>query len=95
MRNISEANQTVLKILKRFQMPTSCTRKLYYCVEEQVEDGILLYNLLTRELVLLTEEEYQNLLDNNYLQKHWFVVPEDTKEKEYIDLVRWMLSNQL
>ena len=94
MQIISEANQSVLKILKRFQKPTPCTRKLHYCVEEQVEDGVLLYNLMTRELVLLTEEEHRNLLTNDCLREHWFVVPENARDKEYVDLVRWVLSSQ-
>lgn len=94
MKNISEANQTVLKILKRFRKQALCTRLLHYCVEEQVEDGVLLFNLLTRELVLLTEEEHRELLTNDYLREHWFVVPEEAKDKEYVELVRWVLSNQ-
>ena len=94
MKIVSEANQTVLKILKRFRKPVTAPRLLHYCVEEQLEDGVLLFNLLTRELVLLTAEEHENLLSDEYLREHWFVVPEEAKEKEYVDLVRWVLSNQ-
>ena len=94
MKIISEANQTVLKILKRFRKQAACTRLLQYCVEEWAEDGVLLFNLLTRELVLLTAEEYENLLANEYLREHWFTVPEEAKDKEYADLVRWVLSTQ-
>lgn len=94
MQIISEANKTVLKILKRFKKTGACCRLLRYCVEEPVEEGILLFNLLTRELLLLTEAEHSRMLENEYLQEQWFVVPEDAKDKEYADLVRWVLSSQ-
>jgi len=94
MKIISEANATVLKIFKKFQKKAPCTRLLRYFVEERVEDGVLLFNLLTRELVLLTEEEHRNLLTNEYLQEHWFTVPERTSEKELAELIRWVLSTQ-
>jgi len=94
MKIISEANPTVLKILKRFRKQVPCTRLLQYCVAEPTEDGILLFNLLTRELVLLTAEEYECILENKALRERWFVVSEDTKDKEYADLVRWVLSSQ-
>ena len=94
MQIISEANQNVLKILRRFRKQGPCTRRLHYCVEEQTEDGILLFNLLTRELILLAEEEHQNLLTDEYLQEHWFVVPEESKDKEYVEVVRWVLSSR-
>lgn len=94
MKILSEANQTVLKILKRVRKKGSCTRMLQYCVETPVEEGVLLFNLLTRELILLTEEEYRDRLADAYLQAHWFVVPEDAQDKEYAELVKWVISSQ-
>lgn len=94
MQIISEANKTVLKILNRLKKNRPYGRLLQYCVEVPVEEGILVFNLLTRELLLLTVEEHNQLLENEYLQDHWFVVPEEAKDKEYADLVRWVLGNQ-
>ena len=61
MQMISPANETVLAILKRFKSTTEQQRMICYCVETPVDDGVLLFNLLTRELVLLTAEEYANI----------------------------------
>ena len=94
MQMISPANETVLAILKRFKTTTEQQRMICYCVETPVDDGVLLFNLLTRELVLLTAEEYANMGAIPELRDRWFLVPEDAKEKEYADLVRWVLSNR-
>ena len=93
MQIISPANETVLAILKRFKTTTEQQRMICYCVETPVDDGVLLFNLLTRELVLLTAEEYANPESIPELKDRWFLVPEDAKEKEYADLVKWVLSN--
>lgn len=88
MKVIAQANKTVLKILKNFRKPSQKNRLLHYCVAEPVDEGMLLFNTLTREMVLLTQEEYEHCLDNAYLQERWFVVPEDTDEKAYTNFVR-------
>ena len=67
---------------------------LHFCAAETVEDGVLLFNLLTREMVLLSQEEYDGRLDNAYLKDRWFVVPENTNEKAYADFVRTFLKRQ-
>jgi len=94
MKIISEACESILKIIARFQGNTAHSRMMHYCAETVTEDGILLYNLLTKELLLLTEEEYENRMENSYLKAHWFVVPEGTNEKELADLVKWVLKNK-
>lgn len=94
MNVISPENHSAQKILNKFQLSGQSNRLLQYCVEMYTEESHLLFNLLTREMVLLTEEEWQNRFENDYLKKHWFVVPEDCKDKEYADLVRWVLVNK-
>lgn len=91
---ISEANEVTLRILKRFLNTKNCTRWMQYCVQTPVEDGLLVFNVLTREMVLLSQKEYDNFTDIDYLKQHWFVVPEDAQEKEYATFVRWMLSTR-
>ena len=92
MKIVSEANASVLSILRKFLKTENCARWLHYCVQTSVEDGILVVNLLTRELVLLSQEEHDHYTELDYLKEHWFVVPEATKEKEYAELVRWVLT---
>lgn len=94
MKIVSAANETVLAILERFKKTDSHGRTLRYCVETVVDDGVLLFNLLTRELVLLSEEEYERRTEQEYLWDHWFVVPEETNEKEFLDLVRMVVSTR-
>lgn len=92
MKIILNANETVLSILKRFVKTADCTRWLQYCVHTQVDDGVLVLNNLTREMILLTPEEYNRFTELDYLKKHLFVVPEETKDKEYADFLKWMLA---
>lgn len=94
MNIISEANEGVLTILKRFLTTENCTRWSHYCIQTPVEDGILIFNMLTRELISLSQEEFTRFDQIDYLVKHFFVLPETAKEKEYADFVKWVLSAQ-
>lgn len=94
MKTVSKANDGILKILEKFKKNADQPRMLHYVVIEKTEEGILLHNLLTRELLLLTEEEFENHDQLDYLKEHWFLVPESTNEKELADLVRWVLTAQ-
>ncbi len=90
MEKIIEAQPMVLNILGKIKCSESVYRMMKYCLSVGVDDGILLYNLLTRELILLTQEEYEQRLESQYLRERWFVVPNEVNEKEYTDLVRWV-----
>lgn len=94
MKCISLPDGGTLKILAKFLRIDDCKRLLSYCAELPIAEGHLLHNLITREMVLLTEDEWQHRFENEYLQKHWFVVPEECNDKEYADLVRWVLTNR-
>ena len=94
MQVIVQANETALKILKNFKKTDTQNRMLHYCVAESVEEGVLLFNLMTREMVLLSQEEYEGRLENAYLKDRWFVVPENTNEKAYVDFIRSFLKRQ-
>ncbi len=83
MEKIRDAYKTVLNILGKAENSDTEYRFMKYCVAETTEEGILLFNLLTRELLLLTAEEYENALDTEYLKEHWFAVPKEFDEKEY------------
>lgn len=94
MKVISPANETVMQILKNFKKPGTSYRKIKYLVETEVDEGILLFNLFTRELLLMTKEEYENALDDEYLMNQWFVIPDECKEKEYVDLIKHYLRSK-
>lgn len=92
MKVISAANESVLKILSKSNHSDNRSRRLHYCVDVSTEDGMLLYNLLTKELLLLSEEEYAQFEKLDHLKSHWFVVPDDLKDREYADLIKWVVS---
>ena len=70
-------------------------RRLNYLLDYEVSEGLLIYNVLTRHLILLSNDErsfVENPTDVNNsisaeLIKNWFLVPEETDE--------FTLSNQV
>lgn len=94
MKVISRANETVLAILRKPKSTDGKYRKMHFCVEKLLDDGVLLHHTLTKELLFLTQQEYEHFLELDYLRERWFVVPEDTKDKEYADLVKWVLTTR-
>lgn len=95
MKVVAQANETVLAILKRFLKTDFQGRMMKYCLAQPVEDGVLLFNLMTREMVLLTEEEYGRMTELDYLRQRWFVVPEGLNEKECMEFVRLILKSKM
>lgn len=94
MKIISKANETALAILRKPKTAEGAFRLMHFCTEVPVDGGVLLFHQLTRELVLLTEAEYANCLDDPYLREHWFVVPEGTNDKGCAQLVKLVLQNR-
>ena len=94
MQVVFSGNENVLSILKKFNKKTLSSRPFHFCTQTPVEEGVLLFNLLTKEVLLLSQEEFDNQQQLDYLKEHWFLVPEDTKDKEYVDLVRWMQASR-
>lgn len=90
MKQVLAANKTIMSIIGNAKLSKSGYRFINYAVAEPIEDGILLYNTLTCELLLLTQEEYDNALQDPILRQKWFVVPEDTCEKKIAQMVRWV-----
>ena len=93
MKIISEAAKNVLAILGKAKSSDAGYRLIKYCVETYVDEGVLLFNTLTRELVLLSKSEYDGLLEMDELKNRWFVIPQNFSEKEITDTVRWVLRN--
>lgn len=90
MEKISEAHESVLKILGKAKHSDDEYRLIKYCAQTPVDEGMLLFHLLTRELLLLTDDEYAKLTELDYLKEHWFVVPENLDEKKHADMLRWV-----
>lgn len=69
-------------------------RMLKFIIEKEVEEGHLLFNTFTKELLLLTREEYDNRMENEHLRRNWFVVPENTDEHGLVKLSRLIMASQ-
>ena len=94
MDQIIRPNAGVLNILRKRRTAGSDYRMLKYVIDKEVEEGYLLLNTFTKELLLLTREEYDNRLENEHLRQNWFVVPDRTDERELVKLVRLIVASQ-
>lgn len=65
-------------------------RQSLYIIEKETNDGMLLYNTFTHEMLLLSNEEYEDLWKDNkygkcnrykYLIRHWFLIDESIDMK--------------
>lgn len=90
---IINASSDILGILGKPKLSDEKLRLMKYCVSVRTDEGVLLFNTLTREMVLLTFEEHEAAFASDYLREHWFTVPETTNEKELAELVRWVQTS--
>lgn len=91
MKVIKPASDDTLKILSAVRKGNGRARLMKYCVSEQIKNGTLIYNLLTGELIFI--EKGENALLIPELKDRLFFVPEETDEREYVDLVRLVLRS--
>ena len=87
MTQIKGADKTISSILGKQSVNESVRyRFLYFCLITEVENGLLIYNNLTKELLLISEKEYNILIENNFsvdgemvieLIEKWFLVPQE------------------
>lgn len=66
-------------------------RLMHYVVQQEVEEGVLLYNTLTCALALVTHEEAQNLMAVDGLVEQWFLVPVGHNDKKICKLAKYGL----
>lgn len=97
MKTLLEANKNVLALLGEQKIDTSLKyRAIHFCVAEKVdEDKINIFNNMTKEVCVLTNDEFEqfsniNLDNKNVLElvKRWFIVPENFNELKTFDQIR-------
>lgn len=64
-------------------------KEFVYTLKVAIQEGTLWYNLLTREIVLLSESDQKmfeagNQMVRKYLVEKWFLVPEDVNQKTLV-----------
>lgn len=63
-----------------------------HCLITDIDNGKLVFNGLTRSLIFLTNDEVQEIGNINkyiYLYKYYFLVPEEFKEEDVEDFIRY------
>jgi radical SAM protein with 4Fe4S-binding SPASM domain len=89
MIQIKIPNVKYMNVLGNAKQGNGKYRLSQYCVSRMTEDGVLLHHTLTREVILLTHEEFENALESDYLRKNWFVVPLELDEQQIAKGVVW------
>ncbi len=82
--------------------PDKTYKPSHFCIAEKVTDGYLIYHTMTREMLLMTDEEYQHLYLENwfgdchnfrYLVRHWYLVEDSADETAMCETVKHILRN--
>ena len=100
MKTIVKGKEKICRVMGRQQIRDVRYRLLKYLLRVECEDGLLLQNMITGELVLLTGEEAGRLAslpakpDDTLLPLigNFFLVPEDYNEKDTVLVLRTLLK---
>lgn len=90
MQTILPPSENTLKILGKPKNSENGYRLMKYVLTKPCDDGVLLFNVLTREMLLLTNEEYTSADKLQELRDKWFMVPQTLDDKKYADQVRFI-----
>lgn len=96
MEIIKQASQEIIKYLGGPQQKTKGRkyRMNKYCLQQEVEEGIIIHNCITGAEVMIKPFEYMNIYTNNrcnyadYLVANYFIVPEDYDEDYIVKFIR-------
>ena len=90
MKTILPPSDNVLKMLGKPRNSENGYRLMKYVLTKPSDDGVLLFHVLTREMLLLTAEEYSAPDRLSELRDKWFLVPQTLEDKKYADQVRFI-----
>lgn len=90
MQIIQKPSGNTMKILGKPKASADGFRWMTYVLSREIEDGVLLFHTLTRELLLLTPEEYAEADAVPELREKWFRVPQKLDDRKYADQVRFV-----
>ena len=92
MQVIVPALENIKKTLGKWKISNETYRPMCYVVSNPVNDGVLLFHTLTRELLYLTQEEFERLETLPELREKWFLVPRSLSDKTYADRVKFVVK---
>lgn len=93
MQMIQPPSGNTLKILGKPKPSEIGFRWMNYVLSQNVEQGVLLFHVLTREMLLLTNEEYSKAESFTELWEKWFLVPKNMNDRKYVDQIRFIWKN--
>lgn len=76
-------------------------RMLYFCISVSVDDGILLFNNLTKEFLLLSDKEFELLNQSDFMEpsnlvqtlaERWFLVQKNNNDFELCEQLRQLVG---
>ncbi len=90
MQTIQSPSGNTMKILGKPKASEDGFRWMTYVLPLRVEGGTLVFHTLTREMLLLTPEEYADPDAVPELREKWFRVPQKLDDRKYADQVRFV-----
>jgi len=94
MQTILPPAGNTLKILGKPKPSETGFRWMTYVLSQHVEGGVLMFHMLTREMLLLAPEEYATPDSLVQLREKWFLVPEGMNDQRYADQVRFVCKTR-
>ena len=96
MNVLREANKHIIEQIGGYQYKTKGKkyRMNKYCLETEIEDGIIIHNFFTGASVFIRPFEYINIFTDypcdyaEFLVNNYFIVPEDFDERSLVQLLR-------
>lgn len=99
MKIIVPISRNILKIWNKQKYSEYLEyRPILYLKSLSIDDGILLYNIMTNEMIIISKEEFNDINNGNlketnfflhhFLVTHWFMIPKDQNEKTMVYLHR-------
>ncbi len=85
MQILYEGDAACLKILSEQKLGSEQYRLSRFCITQQTPDGVLAYHLVTKALLLISED-FQQVRQE--LIRRWFLVPESLDENRMVDQLR-------
>ena len=90
MQTIQSPSGNTMKILGKPKASEDGFRWMTYVLPLRVEGGTLVFHTLTREMLLLTPEDYAAPDSLPALRDKWFRVPQALDDRKYADQVRFV-----
>ena len=79
---IIQKQSEIIDNLLGFQSKSSQVsyRPLHYLINKHISDGVLVYNVMTKCVVLVEEESFEEFIQSKFAIENWFSVPENFDE---------------